>query len=46
MIRPKIPVMPQPTGITTPPAVVQQPTTTPAPVAPARFRRLPGPPSR
>ncbi|MFH9866544.1 SpdD-like protein [Streptomyces lydicus] len=41
MIRPKIPAMPQPTGLTTPPAVVEptavipQQTTAPAPVAPA-----------
>jgi predicted lipid-binding transport protein (Tim44 family) len=45
MFRPKIPAMPQPTGLSTPPAVVveptaviqQQPTATPvpAPVAPA-----------
>ncbi|MEW1927494.1 SpdD-like protein [Streptomyces sp. NPDC088360] len=39
MIRPKIPVMPQPTGLITPPAVeptsvIQQPTTAHAPVAP------------
>ena len=40
MFRPKLPVMPQPTGLVTPPAVVepngviQQPTSVPAPVAP------------
>ncbi|MEU0075401.1 SpdD-like protein [Streptomyces sp. NPDC006332] len=35
MIRPKIPAMPQPTGLITPPAVIQKPTSSPAPVAPA-----------
>jgi predicted lipid-binding transport protein (Tim44 family) len=41
MFNPKIPTMPQPTGLITPPAVVeptavfQQQTSTPAPVAPA-----------
>ncbi|MFE3036736.1 SpdD-like protein [Streptomyces canus] len=39
MLRPKIPAMPQPTELITPPAVeptavIQQPTTAPAPVAP------------
>lgn len=39
MIRPKIPAMPQPTGLLTPPAVepttvIQQPTPAPTPVAP------------
>ncbi|MEE1834486.1 SpdD-like protein [Streptomyces sp. SP17KL33] len=42
MFRPKIPTMPQPTGLITPPAVIEpttviqhQPTTTPAPVTSA-----------
>ncbi|MEU1695928.1 SpdD-like protein [Streptomyces hirsutus] len=41
MFRPKLPTMPQPTGLVTPPSVVVEPTTitpstqTPAPVAPA-----------
>ncbi|MFM9497589.1 SpdD-like protein [Streptomyces galilaeus] len=43
MLRPKIPTMPQPTGLTTPPAVIEPTTITPGtpvptPVAPAPSR--------
>jgi hypothetical protein len=42
MLRPKIPTMPQPTGLTTPPAVIEPTTITPvpppAPVVPASSR--------
>ncbi|MDQ1047367.1 SpdD-like protein [Streptomyces sp. V4I2] len=41
MLHPKIPTMPQPTGLVTPPAVVEPTTVTPAasaPVAPAPAR--------